>query len=104
PINGTAPHPARNAEFARALSRALWRPHAFWRIYLPFGPPDFLLGLVLGDVAQIITKGQKVVPSRARELGYAFQFPDLGAALRDLFPGAETSSKPEPTPAAAGRR
>lgn len=96
PINGTAPHPVRNADFARTLSRNLWRPHAFWRIYIPVGPPDFLLNVVLGDVAQIITTGQKVLPARAQELGYTFQFPDLEGALADLLPRPKTTPKPTP--------
>jgi uncharacterized protein (TIGR01777 family) len=104
PINGTAPSPVRNADFSRALSRVLWRPHAFWRVYLPFGPPDFLLGLVLGDVAQIITKGQKVLPARAQELGYSFQFPVLQGALRDLFPGPQSSPKPVSLATSSGAR
>lgn len=85
PINGTAPNPVRNAEFARALSRVLWRPYAPWRVYLPFGPPDFVLKLVLGEVAEVITTGQRVLPTRALDLGYSFRFPDLAPALADLL-------------------
>ena len=51
PINGTAPNPVRNAEFAKALARVLWRP------YVPFGPPDAVLELMLGEVAQVVTQG-----------------------------------------------
>jgi uncharacterized protein (TIGR01777 family) len=85
PLNGTAPNPVRNAEFARQLSRALWRPYAPWRFALPFGPPDAVLRLVLGEVAEVVTSGQRAVPERAQALGYAFRFPDLPAALADLF-------------------
>jgi NAD dependent epimerase/dehydratase family enzyme len=94
----------RNADFARALTRALRRPGTFWRFYLPFGPPDFLLGLVLGDVAQVITTGQKALPDRALALGYTFQFPDLEGALADLFPRPGPAADPRPIPAASGAR
>jgi uncharacterized protein (TIGR01777 family) len=80
PINGTAPEPVRNVDFSRALAKALHRP------LLPVGPPDFLLRLVLGDVARVVTKGQKVMPARALDLGHAFRFPTLAEALNDLFP------------------
>jgi uncharacterized protein (TIGR01777 family) len=80
PINGTAPGPVRNIDFSQALATALHRP------MLPFGPPDFLLRLALGDVAQVVTKGQKVAPARALELGYTFRFPTLTEALGNLFP------------------
>ncbi len=85
PINGVAPNPVRNAEFARALSNALWKPYAPWRIFLPWGPPDALLRLVLGEVADVVAKGQRVVPRRALELGYEFRHPDLAGALKDVL-------------------
>ncbi|WP_406696480.1 TIGR01777 family oxidoreductase [Singulisphaera sp. Ch08] len=95
PINGTAPHPVRNAEFSKALARSLWRPCA------PFGPPDPLLKLVLGEVADVITKGQKVLPTRALALGYSFKYPTLDAAMKALFakPAVATVPKPEPSSA-----
>jgi uncharacterized protein (TIGR01777 family) len=95
PINGTAPEPVRNADFARALARVLWRP------YVPFGPPDVLLEVVLGEVAQVITRGQKVVPARAQALGYAFRHPHLAGALRALFAPAPAPPKPERIPTAS---
>lgn len=85
PINGVAPDPARNADFARALSNVLWKPYAPWRVFLPFGPPDLLLRLALGEVAEVITKGQRAIPRRALELGYAFRHPDLAEALAAVF-------------------
>lgn len=90
-INGTAPHPARNATFAKALSKALWRWYAPWRVFIPVGPPDFLLRLVLGEVAEVVTKGQKVLPAKALSLGYAFRFPDLDTALGDVIAKEERS-------------
>jgi len=94
PINGTAPNPVRNAEFSYALARALrgW----FWPRYLPFGPPDVMLGLILGEVAQVIATGQRVLPARALELGYAFRFPDVAQALSELFPRPPKRSRQEP--------
>ncbi|WP_165073579.1 TIGR01777 family oxidoreductase [Paludisphaera rhizosphaerae] len=85
PINGVAPNPVRNADFSRALSNVLWKPYAPWRVFLPIGPPNALLRLVLGEVASVVTKGQRVIPRRAAELGYAFQFPELAEALEDVF-------------------
>ncbi|MFO0892082.1 MAG: TIGR01777 family oxidoreductase [Isosphaeraceae bacterium] len=94
PINGTAPNPVRNADFSRVLSRVLRKPYTPWRFFIPFGPPDALLQLMLGEVAGVVAAGQKVLPMRASALGYAFKFPDLADALRDVF-----TEKPKPTPA-----
>ncbi len=83
PINGTAPNPARNVDFSKELAKVLHRP------FLPIGPPDFLIELMLGEVAQAITRGQKVLPARALELGYRFQYPELPAALKAAFARAK---------------
>jgi uncharacterized protein len=85
PVNGTAPNPVQNAEFARTLSAVLKTPYTPWRFYLPFGPPDKLLELVLGEVAGVVTTGQRVLPEKALALGYAFKYPHLALALRAIF-------------------
>jgi uncharacterized protein (TIGR01777 family) len=84
PINGTAPAPERNVDFSRKLAKVLWRP------FLPFGPPDGLLKLILGDVAEVVTTGQRVLPARALELGYRFRHPGLEGALRSVFGKGES--------------
>ena len=89
PINGTAPNPVRNVEFSKALAKVLRRP------MIPIGPPDFGLRALLGEVSEVVTKGQKVVPARARALGYHFHHPNLPEALKQIF----AKVKPEPEPA-----
>lgn len=82
PINGTAPHPVTNKEFARAFGKALGRP--------AFAPtPALALRLMLGEVAEVVTTGQRVLPRKALALGYQFQFPTIDAALADLFAHAK---------------
>ena len=74
PINASAPEPVPNREFSKALGRALHRP--------AFAPvPAFALRILYGEMAEIVTTGQRAVPKRALELGYAFQHPDLDEAL-----------------------
>ena len=77
PINGTAPNPVTNKEFAKAFGKALGRP--------AFSPtPAIALRLLLGGVAEVITTGQRVLPRKALALGYQFKFPTIDAALTDL--------------------
>jgi uncharacterized protein (TIGR01777 family) len=78
PLNATAPNPVTNREFSTALGKVLGRPS-----FLP--TPAFALRVTLGQVAEIITTGQKVLPKKALAAGYAFKFPELEAALRDLL-------------------
>jgi uncharacterized protein (TIGR01777 family) len=80
PLNGTAPHPVTNKEFSTALGQALHRPSFFWT-------PGFGLKLALGEVADVILTGQKVIPKRTLEAGYSFKYPTVDLALKQLFPG-----------------
>ncbi len=74
PINASAPEPVPNKEFSKALGRALHRP--------AFAPvPAFALRILYGEMAEIVTTGQRAVPNRALELGYEFRHPDLDEAL-----------------------
>jgi uncharacterized protein (TIGR01777 family) len=90
PINGTAPNPVRNSEFSKTLAKVLFRP------YVPIGPPDLLLQLVLGEVSQIVTKGQRVLPAKAQELGYIFKHPQLLPALQAVFAKPDRPPSPQP--------
>lgn len=76
--NGTAPQPVRNAEFAAELAASLRRPAV-----LPM--PAAALRLLLGEMAELVLTGQKVLPQRALEQGFVFESPELGAALRRLL-------------------
>jgi uncharacterized protein len=76
PVNVTAPEPVTNKELSRTLGRVLRRP--------AFAPvPALAVKALYGDMAQIVTTGQRAVPGRLTELGYSFRRPDLEPALRD---------------------
>ncbi|MGE3401639.1 MAG: TIGR01777 family oxidoreductase [Vicinamibacterales bacterium] len=79
PVNLTAPAPVTNREFAKTLGRVLRRP-----ALLP--APAIALRVMLGEMADaLILTGQRVLPQRAIDAGYAFRFPTLEPAVRDLF-------------------
>ena len=75
PVNASAPEPVTNREFSKALGRALHRPAV-----LPV--PGLALKALYGEMAEIVTEGQRAVPRSALELGYEFEHPDLDEALR----------------------
>jgi uncharacterized protein (TIGR01777 family) len=76
PVNVTAPEPVTNRDFSRTLGRVLRRP--------AFAPvPGLAVKALYGEMATIVTTGQRAVPSRLTELGYEFRRPELEAALRD---------------------
>jgi uncharacterized protein (TIGR01777 family) len=78
PFNLTAPYPVTNKEFARALGRSLKRP-----ALLP--APTAALRLALGEFANYVVTGQRVLPAHAQSLGYHFRYPELDIAFRGLF-------------------
>jgi uncharacterized protein len=77
-VNGTAPEPVTNREFSRRLGRVLHRPAV-----VPV--PAAALRLLYGDMAEMVTEGQRAVPRRPLELGFTFDHADLDAALRDVL-------------------
>jgi uncharacterized protein (TIGR01777 family) len=77
-FNGTAPSPVPNAQFSRALGRALHRP-----AILPV--PGFALRMLIGEFADSLLTGQRAIPARAEATGFRFAFRDLEEALRDLL-------------------
>ena len=76
PLNVAAPEPVTNRELSRALGRVLHRPAV-----APV--PALAVKLLYGDMAWVVTTGQRAVPARLLELGYEFRRPDLEEALRD---------------------
>ncbi|MBM4418504.1 MAG: TIGR01777 family protein [Chloroflexi bacterium] len=77
-LNLTAPRPARNVEVARAIGVALGRP-----AIMP--TPRFALRLALGERVDFLLGSERVLPRAALASGYAFAFPEIGPALRDLL-------------------
>jgi len=78
-VNAVAPNPVRNAEFTRIVARVLHRPAIF-------AAPAFALRAVLGEMAQpLLLASTRAIPKRLAELGYAFQFAEIEAALRAIL-------------------
>jgi len=78
PINFTAPNPIQNNELMKIMAKVLKRPY-----YFP--TPAFLMSLALGEMSELITKGQYVLPKRAEKFDYTFKYPKIEKALKDIF-------------------
>ncbi len=77
-FNATAPNPVKMKSFAETMGKITHRPS-----WLPV--PSITLKATLGEVADVITSGQRAIPQRALEKGYEFEFPDLEGALKNLL-------------------
>ncbi len=82
PVNAVSPQPVTNAEFSRALGSALGRP-----AFLPL--PRFALRAAFGEMSQVLTGSQRVLPRAMLHAGYAFRFPRIEQALADLLSSAQ---------------
>ncbi len=77
-VNIVAPEPVTNRELSRALGRVLHRP-----AILPV--PGFALHLLYGEMATIVTTGQRVTPKVLLDSGFQFAHPEIGEALTDVL-------------------
>ena len=75
-VNGTAPYPATNAEFTKALGKALHRP-ALLKV------PAFALKTAFGEMSTVLLEGQKVLPTKIKEKKFRFHYPTLEMALKE---------------------
>ena len=79
PINLTAPLPVTNAEFTRALGKALHRP-----AILP--APAFALRIALGEMAdEGLLASTRAVPAKLAGSGFRFDFPEIAGALKAVL-------------------
>jgi uncharacterized protein len=79
PFNATAPNPVRMREFCQTLGRVMSRP-----CWAPV--PAFALRILLGEMAEMLLTGQRVLPAAAQKVGYGFRYPYLYDALKACMP------------------
>lgn len=78
-LNATAPEPQRNRDFTATLGKVLHRPAV-----IPI--PGIALKVMFGELADaLLIHGQRVIPAKAMNLGYQFQYPTLEPALRQIL-------------------
>lgn len=77
-FNATAPKPVRMGELCSALGEVMSRPS-----FVPV--PDFALKTLLGEGAQVVLEGQRVLPNKAQSSGYQFKYTDVQDALKNLL-------------------
>ncbi len=82
PVNAVAPESVTMHQFCQVLGRVLRRPS--W-----FPVPGWALQAALGELATLMTTGQRVNPARALADGYSFEYRTLEPALRAIL--AETA-------------
>lgn len=77
PFNMVSPYPVRNEQFAHALGHALHRL-TILRV------PATAIRLLMGESSVLVLGGQRALPKRLEEAGFAFRWYDLEEALADV--------------------
>ncbi len=77
-FNLTAPRPVTNADFTRALAKAVRRPAVLT-------VPAVALRAALGEVASELLGSARVLPARLQAAGFSFAHPDIDSALGALL-------------------
>jgi len=77
--NAVGPNPLNNAEITQAIAKTLGRP-----LFLP-NVPEFALKLIMGEMAGIVTGGNRVSSQKIEKAGFDFQFAEISPALKDLI-------------------
>lgn len=78
PINAVSPNPVTMKKFAKILGDVLHRPSFF-------SVPKIILLPVIGQVAEVVTSSQRVVPEKLLNSSFKFKFEKLEDALRDIL-------------------
>ena len=77
--NLLAPEMVTNQTITKAIGKVLHRP------ILPIAVPVFVLKIVLGELAEIVTEGTAATPQKLVDSGFQFQYPELKSALANSF-------------------
>lgn len=78
PFNLVSPYPVRNEQFAHALGHALHRPAVL-------RAPAMAVKLLMGESSVLVLGGQRALPKRLEDSGFAFRWYDLEEALADVL-------------------
>jgi hypothetical protein len=77
-FNLVAPNSITNREFTKAFAIALNRPAIF-------SIPGFVLKMILGEAAVLLTESPDVKPKHLLEAGFEFRYPDIYSALKEIL-------------------
>jgi uncharacterized protein len=78
PVNAVAPEAVTMTRFSETLGRVVHRPS-----WLPV--PSLALKIAFGELATLMTTGQRVSPAKVLAGGYVYEYPTLDTALRAIL-------------------
>jgi uncharacterized protein (TIGR01777 family) len=85
-INAVAPKPVSNQVFSQTLADVLGKP-CVMRV------PKLVLRMMLGEMSELITSGQHVIPLKLQQAGFSFKYQSLESALQDIIKSLTKADK-----------
>ena len=79
PYNACAPKAASNHDLTKTLAKVLHK-----KLLLP-NTPAWVLKIILGERAVLLTEGSRVSSDKLLSTGFEFKYTDLEKALRDIL-------------------
>lgn len=76
--NIVSPNPIKNKDFTKSISKKLHKPTFF-------NVPKWILKLIYGEGASVLTEGQSVIPKKLIESNFNFIYPDIETAVNELL-------------------
>jgi len=77
-VNITSPNPVTMTRLCQIIGEVLHKP-----MWVPI--PTTIIKAALGEMADMILTGQKVIPRKLTEAGFSFNYPDLKSALMTIL-------------------
>ncbi len=83
--DAVSPEPVTGKEMIKNIGKALGG------FYLYLSMPSFLLRLFMGEMADVVLNSTKVSAQKIRDAGFAFQFPNVLDALKNIYNPVKTN-------------
>jgi uncharacterized protein (TIGR01777 family) len=78
-FNAVAPHPVPNRSLIKIAAKEIGKP------FVGVPVPSFVLKVILGEMANMITGGINASSKKIQESGFGFKFPFIKEALEDIY-------------------
>lgn len=78
--NAVSPDSKTNLQFTRELAQALHKP-----FFMPAVPAP-ILRLLLGEMADLVLEGSRIIPKKLLEAKFKFRYENLKSALKEIYP------------------
>lgn len=78
PLNVTSPEPLKMKEAGKTIGEVMNRPH-----WMPV--PAIAMKAALGEMSNLLIRGQRALPEKAQECGYSFEYSSFKSALQNIL-------------------